>query len=611
MAQQSDARFSTWEKPLRILAATFTAALGIALIVVPLSTQQTTVCIGIGLIIVGFTLVLEPGQHDPDVHSVGSFILTRFGRAVGAAMVAFGLLLTFWPDAGAPWLAAMVALSLILHGIASAILTFRGDADNRVAGLLIALAGIALGFLAFSWPVLTIAIFKLAVGAWFIFTGLRALFLLWRNQRSERAATTNTSLSRVSRWARTIGAALALVLAVGASWGSAQILGGTPLPTPDDFYLAPDQLPTSPGQLIRTEPLSTGVPSGAQAWKMLYTTTLPDGSAGVSSGTILAPANRDGQELPLLTVSHGTTGVIDGCAPSLSATPFADGAGTAMQQMVTEHGWVAVTSDYSGMGTTGTAAYLVGEAEARNVLDASRAARQFEELSISSATVIWGHSQGGQGSLWTAQRSADYAPELTILGTAAFAPAADLYGLADADKNNAAGKTVSAYIAYTWNQLYPELNLEAQLTPGSQGPVQRISQLCFNGSDAIAAILRGTQVPNQIFPDSMLAGDFGKKLKDQTPVGPFPAPVLVAQGLADPLVLPSMQQKWVNERCDAGEVIDYRTFEGLSHVSLVAADSPLTPQIVEWTLDRWRGDPAAKQCSSKSYPSTKSTGAEQ
>lgn len=610
MAQHSIARLSTWPTALGALAALITTALGAAVIMAPLSTQQTTACIGLGLVIVGFALALEPGQHHPDVQSLGSFMLTRFGRAVGATMVAFGVLLAFWPDAGAPWLAVLVSLSLILHGIASAILAFRGDIDNRVAGVLIALAGIALGFLAFSWPVLTIAIFRLAVGAWFVFTGLRTLFAIWRKNHPAQIHKASAPRSRFSRWARSIGAALALVLAVGASWGSAQILGGTPLPAPDDFYLAPDQLPTSPGQLIRTEPLNTGVPPGAQAWKMLYTTTLPDGSAGISSGTILAPAKRDGAELPLLTVAHGTTGVIDGCAPSLSVTPFADGAGTAMQQMVTEHGWVAVTSDYSGMGTPGTAAYLVGEAEARNVLDASRAARQFEELSIGSDTVVWGHSQGGQGSLWTAQRAADYAPELTVLGTAAFAPAADLYGLANADKNNAAGKTVSAYIAYTWNQLYPELKLESQLTPGSQGPVQRISQLCFNGSDAIAAILRGTQVPNQIFPDSMLAGDFGKKLRDQTPVGPFPAPVLVAQGLDDPLVLPPMQQKWVSERCDAGEVIDYRTFEGLSHVSLVAADSPLTPQIVEWTLERWQGEATPSQCSSQSYPSTKTTGAE-
>jgi len=254
------------------------------------------------------------------------------------------------------------------------------------------------------------------------------------------------------------------------------------------------------------------------------------------------------------------------------------------------------------VGTEGTAEYLVGEAEARNVLDASLAARQFSELSLSADTVVWGHSQGGQGALWTAQMAKDYAPELNVLGVAAFAPAANLYGLAEADKSNAGGKTVSAYIAKTWNEAFPELKLEQHLTPGSRGPVDRISQLCFNGSDAISAILRGTQVPNQIFPDSMLQGEFGDLLKKQAPTGPFAGPVLVAQGLADPLVLPKLQQQWVTERCDAGVAVDYRMFEGLSHVSLVAADSPLTPQIVQWTLDRWSGEAAPTECTSKTYP---------
>ncbi len=606
-------RDARWPKPLHLMLAIVSVGLGLALILVPLSVQQIAVLVGIGIAIAGLSLVLlgfgtgvEVEDRGAGGRPAGSRAAAWIGRLSGIALIVVGAVMALWPDSGAPWLAAAVALALVLHGVVSVLSAIRGSADRRVSGILIALAGIALGVLSFSWPVLTLAIFRLGVGAWLVFNGLRALFEFWRSRsaRAEkrRARGERAGGSRIGRWSRTIASALALVLAVGAAYGSAQLLGGTPLPVPDEFYSAPQDLPAQRGQLIRTEPLKVGVPSGAQAWKMLYTTTHPDGSPAVASGTILAPASRDGSELPLLTVSHGTTGVVDGCAPSLGATPFADGAGTAMQEMVTEHGWVAVTSDYVGMGTEGTAAYLVGDAEARNVLDASLAARQFDELSITTDTVVWGHSQGGQGALWTAQIAEDYAPELSVLGVAAFAPAADLFGLADADKKTAPGKTVSAYIAKTWNSVYPELALEQHLTPGSVGPVERISQLCFNGSDALSAILRGTQVPNQVFPDSMLEGDFGKLLKQQTPVGPFPAPALVAQGLADPLVLPKLQQQWVDARCDAGVPIDYRTFVGLSHVSLVAADSPLTPQIVQWTLDRWNGEPAPTKCTSKEYP---------
>lgn len=601
-------RSERWSMLALAVAAVASIGLGTALLLVPLSVQQIAAVTGAGIAVAGLVLALR-GAEDR--------ALAWVARLSGAALLVIGALMAVWPDAGAPWLAATVALSLIVHGVVSGVAALGGDADRRVSGVFLALAGIAVGVLAFSWPVLTLALFRLGVGAWLLFGGFGLLFEMWRRrsahghgrgaERGRREPNGDPAHRRsgFARWSRTIAAGLALVLAAGAAYGSAQLLGGTPQPVPGPFYSAPDEVPSAHGRLIRTETLTTGVPEGAQAWRMLYTTTHPDGSPAISSGTILAPAKRDGSPLPLLSVAHGTTGVVDGCAPSLGALPFSDGAGTAMAEMVTEQGWVAVTSDYTGMGTDGTTAYLVGEAEARNVLDASLAAQQFQELSMTTDTVVWGHSQGGQGSLWTGQIAIDYAPELTVLGVAAFAPAADLFGLAEADKDNAGGKTVSAYIAATWNEVFPELSLESHLTPGSAGPVERISQLCFNGSDALAAILRGSQVPNQIFPDSLLDGDFGRLLKEQTPTGPWPAPVLVAQGLSDPLVLPKLQQQWVHDRCDAGAVLDYRTFVGLSHVSLVAADSPLTPQIVEWTLDRWNGVPAPAGCTSKEYPESK------
>ena len=193
--------------------------------------------------------------------------------------------------------------------------------------------------------------------------------------------------------------------------------------------------------------------------------------------------------------------------------------------------------------------------------------------------------------------AASYAPEFTVKGVAAFAPASNLFALAESIKAEAAGTTVSAYIATTWDRVYPALDVTADLTPGSAGPVERIGGLCFNGRDGLAAILRGSQVPNQIFPDAMLDGPFGDTLKQHEPTGPFPAPVLVAQGLADPLVKPAIQREWVQARCAAGAPIDYRTYPGLGHVGLVGPDSPLTPQLEQWTLDREaNAAPATPDC---------------
>lgn len=602
MGEDSSQEHKHTATPLRLVLAAIAVAAGVALIVAPMSPHETAVVAGFGFIFTGIALLTQTSR-DADF----SPTITRLTRILASLIIVCGIVIALIPALGVTWVAFLIAAGLIAHGLFSVLHAFRREArrHHRAAEVIAAVAGIVFGVLAFTWPVLTLSVFRLAVGAWFVFFGIRLLIelIFRRGSKQARAATASADGSTPQPRTRrsrgvgaTIGASLALAMSLLLAFGSQALLGGAPLPEPDAFYAAPADVPSEPGRLIRSEPLTTGVPAGAQAWKILYTTTNTDGTPAVSSGTVIAPADPGSEPLPLLSVAHGTTGVVAKCAPSLSATPFADGAGTTLEEMVTKHGWAAVTSDYIGLGTAGTHPYLVGDAEARNVLDASRAVQEFSEIRTTTDTVVWGHSQGGQGALWTGQIAADYAPELTIKGVAAFAPAADLFGLAEADKNEAAGKTVSAYIATTWNELYPELDLEEHLTPGSAGGVERIRDLCFNGKDVLGAILSGSQIPNQVFPNALLDGAFGDQLKAQEPTGPFPAPVMVAQGLADPLVKPALQQDWVTGRCDAGEAIDYRTFPGLSHNTLVAADSPLNPQLVQWTLDRWNGEPATPSC---------------
>ncbi|MGN7860377.1 lipase family protein [Microbacterium sp. 22303] len=578
---------------IRIVLGLALVAVGAVFLLVSMTVQTIALVTGIGILLVGVAVLVVPGDRAEGPGSGSRSLPVIVSRVLGALLVLLGAGMALWPAAGAPLLAQLLTVALVVFAVATVIRAFRPGADQRVTGIIGAVATLAVAAVTVFWPVLTLVVFRLGVGAWFVFIGLQLLVrVLWRRPQAPRAPGGRRGV----RWLRTIGASVALVLAVALAAGSGALLGGTPLPVPDGFYTPPADVPAQAGTLIRSAPMTVGVPAGAKAWRILYTTTNPDGSPAVSSGTVLAPADPGPDPLPLLTVSHGTVGVVPGCAPSLSAEPFADGAGTAMVDMVTKHGWVAVTSDYIGLGTKGPHPYLVGDAEARNVWDASKAVLGFSELKVSTDTVIWGHSQGGQGSLWTGQIAASYAPEFTVKGVAAFAPASNLYALAEAIKSETAGKTVSAYIAATWDKVFPDLDVEKNLTPGSAGPVERIGGLCFNGHDGLAAILRGSQVPNQIFPNALLAGPFGDKLKEQEPMGPFPAPLLVAQGLADPLVKPVIQDEWVKARCDAGIPVDYRTYPGLGHVELVGPDSPLTPQLEQWTLDRWDGKAPTPDC---------------
>jgi hypothetical protein len=71
---------------------------------------------------------------------------------------------------------------------------------------------------------------------------------------------------------------------------------------------------------------------------------------------------------------------------------------------------------------------------------------------------------------------------------------------------------------------------------------------------------------------------------------------LIAQGLADDLVRPDVQSRFVRGRCDAGEGLEYRTYAGRDHLSVVAPDSPLTRDLVQWTRDRLDKIPMSAKC---------------
>lgn len=92
-----------------------------------------------------------------------------------------------------------------------------------------------------------------------------------------------------------------------------------------------------------------------------------------------------------------------------------------------------VMTDYEGLGTKGPHPYLNGEAEARDVLDMMRAARELLNVDgrvvLSDRFAIVGHSQGGHAALFAASTAATWTPELKLEGVAAIAPASRLTNL--------------------------------------------------------------------------------------------------------------------------------------------------------------------------------------
>lgn len=552
------------------------------------SIRVFVVLVAAGLVAVGVLRLVEALGGDGDEGHLHPWVTGVSGVLLAGA----GIAALFWRGATLPMLALSVAILLLVSGAGSLASLLRRGSTDRAASLLGGLAAVLSGLLVLLWPRLTVWAFGVFFGGWLVFIGLRlVLGFLFRGRHSPAPGKPGW----LRGFGRIAGSALALLLAVGMVLVTSFVHAGDPRLVVDAFYTPPTDVPAEPGTLLRAEPLAQGIPEDAEAWRILYTTTNPDGGPAVASGSVVVPKNRGTAALPVISMAHGTKGIIPRCAPSLSTLPFSDGPAAALRELVSQ-GWAGVMSDYVGLGTSGPHPYLVGQAEGRNVLDAFRAAGQLRDVTLRDDTLIWGHSQGGHGALFSAAIASHYAPEVGILGVAALAPASNLAELALGVKDGAAGKVVSSYIAASWNEVFPELGLASLTTPGYEGSVRRIGELCFEGRDALSAVIGATQLFDAVLPVSALNGPLGARLEENSVDMDIAYPLFVAQGLDDRLVLPGMQRAWVAGRCAAGQEMEYREYAGRDHMPLVEDDSPLIGDLVAWANDRLAGKQPANSC---------------
>jgi len=103
---------------------------------------------------------------------------------------------------------------------------------------------------------------------------------------------------------------------------SQAMTAGVTVHTPDAFYDPPANLPKKPGVLLRSEPLKdVTLPPGMQGWRILYTTTVDDKTPATAVATVFAPVNLPPGPRPVITWTHGTTGLLQKCMPSLVSAP--------------------------------------------------------------------------------------------------------------------------------------------------------------------------------------------------------------------------------------------------------------------------------------------------
>ncbi|MBX3069368.1 MAG: DUF308 domain-containing protein [Thermomicrobiales bacterium] len=571
----------SWPRWMAIAVSLLIVALGVAMLFKPYASLAALVVVfAAGAVLLGIGDLLDFRSNPSD----------RRELVTGLLWIALAVAVLVFSGDTIRILAALAGFGLIASGLLRIRSGWRDLADQRYTAILLGAASVILGLLALGWPDLTILAMSIFFGLWLIVSGLVRLWRLFRTEPSHHTE----SASGWRRWSRLAVAAGALVIALGLLAASAFLRGGEP--TVDAFYDAPDDVPGDPGVLVRQEPFTRDIPEGAVAWRILYTTTTVDGEPAVASAIVVARENLPEGPRPVIAWAHGTTGFAERCAPSVLDDPFTSGAMPDLGPLI-ENGWVLVATDYIGLGTKGPHPYLIVEGEGRSVLDAIRAVHQVEEIETADTTIVWGHSQGGQAALSTALLQPDYAPEIDISGVAAMAPASNLTGMVDNLGNLPDhGAILGSFVIAAYSEIYDDVSFDAYVRPGARTLMRELASRCLAEPEMFVSVVETLLLGQSPWSEHPNDGPLGERLQENVPAGSFAAPILLAQGLADTLVIPAAQEAFNEQLCELGNQVDYRTYEGYDHVGVVSGDSPLLTDLITWTQERIDGLPPESTC---------------
>lgn len=220
------------------------------------------------------------------------------------------------------------------------------------------------------------------------------------------------------------------------------------------FYVPPDQTPTEPGTVMRTEPAKfyldplrlTEAP--ATVTRMMFSSTDRHGEPIALTGTVLQPLSRHKRGTRgLAAFAVGTQGMAAKCAPSRQMAVGREYEAVFISGLLSR-GFNVVVPDYQGHGATSPVhTYMSRIVQGQVVLDALRATQRLglPDVEPGGQVAITGYSQGGAACASAAEQWEAYAPDLNIISAVAGATPADLYRTA----RFLDGGPYFAFLAYT------------------------------------------------------------------------------------------------------------------------------------------------------------------
>ncbi len=394
-------------------------------------------------------------------------------------------------------------------------------------------------------------------------------------------------------------AGLAAAVAVALAWSPASsVLAPAPAAAAEQSAAAGAPLDAFlPGTLVsppqELTPQDAGgalwIPGTARAWRVAYRTSTSGSVPAVSTGTVYVPQGQaPAGGWPVLSWAHGTTGLADACAPSVTGWSQRD---RDYLSHWLGQGYAIVATDYAGLGTPGGMPYLDGKVEAHNVVDMVKAGLHIPAASLSRSWVAIGQSQGGGAAIATARHATEYGgQELDYRGAVGTGVPAYIENIAAIVGPGvppvALPKGMTAYGIYILAGLdtaHPELGIPSVLTDRGRALLEQARAQCLSEFEQTAA---GT-VLGSLFtaPPASLPG-FHEALFDymKMPEDGFDRPLFIGQGLKDTDIIMPSTLLYAATLQRNGQPLTFRTYP-TDHSGTMAASLPDTTPFIRALFD--------------------------
>ncbi|MFE7037333.1 lipase family protein [Streptomyces sp. NPDC057621] len=391
------------------------------------------------------------------------------------------------------------------------------------------------------------------------------------------------------------------------------------------FYNPPATLPAANGALVRSEPLPLALslpslhgPLPGTATRLMYKSTDSNGGPVAVTGAYIEPTARwkGGGPRPLVALAPGTLGQGDQCAASMGLEhPLSFNGETvsvgyedlSIYRLLAKGAAVVVT-DYAGLGATDRLhTYVDRVDEAHAVLDAVRAARSLGGTSVTadSPVGLFGYSQGGGATAAAAELQSSYAPDVTLAGTYAGAPPADLTAVTKAID----GSELAGALGWSLNgflQSDPELKpiAEAHLNAAGKAALTDLSTMCVGDALFGYGYAKSTRwtTDGRSISDIIATTPELKTFLDGQRIGRLKpsGPVRLATGVSDNLVPHGQSRDLAVDWCGKGADVTYKpvVLPGVGSALLNHFAPLLTDQgaAIDWLTDRLSGTPTTSNC---------------